>query len=361
MSSFFRIALIGAISLASQAGWAVDCGKYDGKFCNGKAFQYEGGFKPNAGEYGGFGGAANCTASKTPVVFLHGNADNATSWDSPTFQVPGYPKPPRSVYEEFKAAGYQDCELFGLSYLNEVERASEQLNYHEPARYEKIDKFIQAVKQYTGKDRVDIIGHSLGVSLGMATLTHYKNWPQVRRFVNIAGGLHGLDSCILAGFANPFVATCGSQNIFVPDTFGFYPDSASPGINAWTGTKDKKSLSKSPTHHPEVRFYTIYAGQNDQYMCSSDSNRATCGNSPLLEKAANVKAQINIGTGSKTPRGQWDWLSGSPTDAKGGDIDGVGHVHARNNSGSIMVHMLGSECSSQCAKNYKYGPVVYAK
>jgi pimeloyl-ACP methyl ester carboxylesterase len=224
-------ALVSGISLACSSAWAVDCGRYDGKFCNGQAFQYEGGFKPEAGEYGGFGGAANCTATKTPVVFLHGNADNATSWDAPPFPVPGYPKAPHSVYEAFKAAGYQDCELFGLSYLSALERATEQLNYHEPARYRKVDKFIEAVKQYTGKNQVDLVGHSLGVSLGMATLTYYNKWGQVRRFVNIAGGLRGLDSCIWAGFANPFVSTCGSANIFLPATFGFYPDAASPGIN----------------------------------------------------------------------------------------------------------------------------------
>lgn len=345
--------------LSSQTAMAVNCGKYDGKFCNGPAFQYQGGFKPNAGEYGGFGGAPNCKASKTPVIFVHGNADNATSWDSPTFQVPGFDKPPRSVYQEFKAAGYKDCELFGLTYLSPAERASEQLNYHEPARYEKLNKFIAAVKKYTGKAKVDIVGHSLGVSLSMATFTHFNNWTNARRFVNIAGGLHGLDSCIVAGFANPFVATCGSQNLFDPDTFGFYPDHASPGINPWTSSNDKKALTNSAVQHPEVTFYTIYAGEHDQYMCSSESNRKTCGASPLITQAPNVKAQINIGTGSVTPKVQWNWLAGSPGDAKGGDTDGVGHLHARNNSGSIIVPMLNSTCSSKCDKDYHYGPAVY--
>ncbi len=361
MPGFIRATLLSLLSLlfTSQAAWAVNCGSFDGKFCDGAAFQYAGGFNPNAGEYGGFGGAANCTASKTPVIFVHGNADNATSWDSPTAQVAGYAKAPYSMYQQFQVAGYSDCELFGLSYLSATERSSAQLNYHEAGKYEKLEKFIQAVKKYTGKTKVDIVSHSLGVSLSMATLTYYGDWGSVRRFVNIAGGLHGLDSCLWTGYGNPMAATCGSQNYFDSNIFGFYPDAALPGINPWTGTSSVKALSNSAIQNPAVSFYTIYAGTRDQIMCATVSNYATCGNSPLLATAGNVKAQVNIGAGSNTQQLNWDWSTGSPWNVKGGDTDGVGHFRSRNNSGSIVVKMLTTTCTTGCASTYAnvYGPV----
>jgi pimeloyl-ACP methyl ester carboxylesterase len=351
------LSLLLSMLFVSQAAFAVDCGFYDGKYCNGVAFQYGGGFNPNGGEYGGFGGAANCIATRTPVIFVHGNGDNATSWDSPPAQVPGYSIPPDSMYRAFKAAGYKDCELFGVSYLSATQRTGRQNNYHQSAMYDIVQKFIRAVKLHTGKSQVDIVSHSLGVSVSMATLTYYSDWGSVRRFVNIAGGLHGLDSCLWVGYANPLAATCGSQNVFDPNVFGFYPNSAYPGINPWTGTTATKALPRSAIQNPSVSFYTLYAGTHDQIMCATISNYATCGASPLLMAAANVKAQINVGTGSNTQQVNWDWTTGPPLDVKGGDTDGVGHLRARNNTGSIVVKMLSTTCTTGCASTYAaYGP-----
>ncbi len=351
------VSLLFGMLAFSPSAFAVSCGTYDGKFCNGVAFQYGGSFNPNVGEYGGFGGAASCTPTRTPVIFIHGNGDNATSWDSPPAQVPGYTKPPNSMYQEFKAAGYKDCELFGVSYLSPIQRAGEQNNYHQEQIYGIVEKFIRAVKLHTGKSQVDIVSHSLGVSVSMATLNYYGDWGSVRRFVNIAGGLHGLDSCLYIGYANALAPTCGSQNLFDPYIFGFYPDAAAPGINPWTGTTATKALPRSAIQNPAVSFYTLYAGTHDQIMCATVSNYATCGNSPLLMAATNVKTQINVGTGSNTQQINWDWTTGSPLNVKGGDTDGVGHIRARNNTGSIVTKMLTTTCTTGCASSYAaYGP-----
>ena len=106
--------LVGGLWLAGAAQ-ALTCGPTDGRICQGTASQYAGGFNPGVG-YGGFGGGS-CTASKTPVVFIHGNADSAISFDAPPGNVSGYATPARSVYAELKARGYNDCELFGVTYL----------------------------------------------------------------------------------------------------------------------------------------------------------------------------------------------------------------------------------------------------
>ncbi|WP_338849073.1 alpha/beta fold hydrolase [Massilia sp. W12] len=341
--------------LAAPLAQAVTCGTYNRFICTGPGFEYGGGFAPNAGEYGGFGGAAACTPSRTPVIFVHGNGDSANSWDAPPSQVPGYAKPPHSVYQQFKAAGYKDCELFGVTWLSSSERGTDYANYHQPAKYDILMRFINAVKKHTGKTKVDIIGHSMGVSLAIATMNYYSAWGNVRRFINVAGGINGLDSCIWTGYANPMVPTCGSQNVFNPWIFGFYPNIY--GNNPWTGTSWSGSLPNAAISNPGVNFYTVHAGLKDQFMCSTVSNRAICSKAPLLRSAPNLKAQLDIGAGSDTLAINWDWSTGSPWNQQGGDWDGVGHFHAKTNGGSIFVKMLSTTCTSGCAADYQYGPV----
>jgi pimeloyl-ACP methyl ester carboxylesterase len=345
---------LGGATFSSPAQ-AVTCGTYDGKVCSGTAYQYGGGFSPAAGEYGGFGGAYSCTITHTPVVFIHGNGDNATSWDTPTAQVPGYSKAPNSVYQQFKAAGYKDCELFGVTYLSSSERSTPQLNYHKESKYQIIQNFINKVKAYTGQSKVDLVTHSLGVSMAMAGLTYNNSWGSVRRFVNISGGLHGLDSCRWVGYANAYATTCGSQNWYDGYVFGMYPNDY--GLNPWTGTSAWYALSNSAVSNPGVSFYTIYAGQHDEIMCATVSNYATCGGSPKLASAANVKAQLMVGAGSNTQSLNWDWSTGSPWNVMGGDTDGVGHFRSRGNTGQIIVNMLNTACTGTgCASGYYYGP-----
>lgn len=208
-------------------------------FCKGTANQYAGGFNPGVG-YGGFGGGS-CTASKTPVIFIHGNGDSANSWAAPPGNVSGYTTPPRSVYAEMKARGYNDCELFGVTYLSdsELRTTTASLNYHQPAKYDIITKFIDAVKAYTGKSQVDIVTHSLGVTQTLAALKVNNRWSSVRKFVNIAGGLKGLNSCYYTGYANAMATTCGSRQHLQRQHLRLLPGRLVPGLyitNSWTGT-----------------------------------------------------------------------------------------------------------------------------
>src|SRR5882672_2609734 len=76
---------------------------------NGAANQFAGGFHPSNAPDGGFGG---------------GNCVNATFFARPTSN--GAP----TVYATLKAAGYNDCELFGITWLNPTEQANQPLNFH---------------------------------------------------------------------------------------------------------------------------------------------------------------------------------------------------------------------------------------
>ncbi len=366
----FRRAL-GALLLpvAALAGlWsmpaaALDCGSHNGFSCSGTASQYAGGFNPGVG-YGGFGGGS-CTATRTPVVFVHGNGDSAISFDMPPRPVNGYATPARSMYEELKAAGYNDCELFGVTYLSDEERANPQYNYHEPYTYNLLKAFIDKVKAYTGKSQVDIVSHSLGASMSLAMLRYHGYQGSVRRFVNIGGGIRGLQTCLYTGYQNPLAQTCNAEAYVWPYnhyTFGLYPSSGVTyyGYNRWTGS-GSGSLRTLPASWTAIRFYTITAGLYDQVHCFTTNGAGSCGSGALFNTRSNVIAQVDVGFGSSAYQYDWDWSDGSPYNAGGGDTSqGVGHFRSLSNTGLVVKAMLTTTCTTGCANGYAgvYGSAV---
>jgi hypothetical protein len=358
-ATFLMMTVAGAL-VAPNDAQALTCGTNDGWVCKGTQTQYAGGFSPGVG-YGGFGGGS-CTATKTPVIFIHGNGDNAISLDMPPGYVSGYGTPANSVYDELKARGYNDCEIFGVTYLSSSEQGSPQYNYHSSSKYSIIKTFIDKVKAYTGKTQVDIISHSMGVSMSLASLHYYGNWSSVRKFVNIAGGIRGLYSCYYTGYANAYATTCGSQNVYNSYTFGFFPEGWYYGVwitNNWTGTGTSKSLRQAPQYRTGVSFYTISAGYKDQIHCATASFWTGCDlGSKFSSTTSNVKSQINIGAGSNAAQADYDWADGMPYNAGGGDSSsGVGHFRAKTNAGAVIQRMLLTTCTGiDCASQYTTGP-----
>jgi pimeloyl-ACP methyl ester carboxylesterase len=342
---------------------ALDCGSNNGYTCTGTATQYAGGFNPGVGS-GGFGGGT-CTATRTPVVFVPGNGDSAISFDMPPASVAGYATPANSVYDELKARGYNDCELFGITYLDADERATPQYNYHEPAKYQIIKAFIDKVKAYTGRSQVDIVAHSMGSTMALAALRYYGYHASVRRFVNIGGGLRGLNTCYATGYQSTYAPTCNAEAYVWPYdfyTFGYYPSSgvAYYGYNRWTGS-GSDSLRAMPAMFSTIQYYTITAGAYDQVHCFTTSYSSGCGSGALFNAGSNVKAQVDIGFGSSTYAYDWDWSDGSPYNMGGGDTsNGVGHFRSKTNAGRIVYNMLATTCTTGCANGYVgvNGPAV---
>ncbi len=364
----FFMLLVAALVLGTHLSpnsdvQALECSEFTFPHCSGTDRQYGGNFDPGVG-YGGFGGG-ECVPIRTPVVFIHGNADKAINWDCPiTGSVGDFPASTRSVYRELKAQGYNDCELFGITYLSESERRFPQLNYHSPDKYQIIIAFIDAVKFYTGKSQVDIVAHSLGVSMAIAALTYYDTkgriaWGSVRKFVNIAGGIRGLNSCLYVGPANFFVSTCGSEYRYNPYIFGFYPDNILTFPNSWTGDDGPFSMRREPLMQTNADFYTIHAGEHDEIHCATLRGNSDCTKGALFVKNANVKAQLNVGTGSTAWKLDLDFEDWSPFVVRGGDADGIGHFKAKINTGKIIYEMLNSDCTgSDCRGTYTGGPVM---
>jgi pimeloyl-ACP methyl ester carboxylesterase len=362
-----RSFLLFAALVAGNAT-ALECGQFDFPFCQNaaaKPAQFAGGFNPGVG-FGGFGGG-DCRGriAHTPVVFVHGNGDSAIGWDSPALERAGKPARP-SVYRDFKSQGYNDCELFGVTYLDRDEQrlSGTSRNAHQPKKYEIVWRFIEAVKAYTGARQVDIVGHSLGVSMTLATLDYYADhgqdaWSSVRRFVNIAGGIRGLNACVPGVMT---ATTCEQEQSGAKDAFyqfGFYPDGSLPWLaNRWTAASGDHSLRLAARHHPGIAFYTIDAGNSDDIHCSQPYwqwlSGLDCKQGPLFAAAPNVRAQIDIGANPSSPPPSWTTKVASDV-AKlvPHDLGGIGHFGARDYAGPLVVRMLTTDCRGlDCARSY---------
>lgn len=336
-------------ALVSIAGCASDAG--EDSLTAGETFafaldhtgatdQFAGGFAPLSARNGGFGGG-NCTAERTPVIFVHGNGDEAKNWDAPS--ATGVP----SVYETFAGAGYNPCELFGITWLSKSERGTPQFNYHRPEKAAMLESFIGEVLDYTGQDQVDIVSHSLGVTAALHAIEGDAA-PLVRRFIAIAGGMRGLTACYSVGYANGLAPTCGSQNIFDSDIFGFYPDSLFVR-NARMGNGGFRDVPASS----DTIFYSLRAGTHDQILCSGAGFIAGCDDSALFDSHSNVGAQLDVGHGSNAASLDFEMSDWTVFNLAGGDSDGVGHFRAKKNTGQIQVNMLADACAgTDCCTGY---------
>ncbi len=171
---------------------------------------------------GSFGGRASSGQPLThdPVIFIHGNADKAlgtatgqTGWTA------------SRAY--FLQHGYTGAELYATTWgPADATLAAQQ--FHSRNNIMQLRHFVAAVLAYTGAAKVDIVAHSMGVTLARkVVLGGQGNDPtdggaytvgpaltgQVDAFVAIAGANLGLVACFMTG---PTTPTCDAQN-------GLYP------------------------------------------------------------------------------------------------------------------------------------------
>lgn len=173
----------------------------------------------------GFGAEAACIDN---VVLVHGNAGNPSDFNN--------------TYNALRARGWAASQIFRPSWGSKTCAACNDHAGSEEAPVE--NALIDAIaSSCTG--RIDVIGHSMGVTLAAREIDKFAIKPYVDSFVGIAGAYRGLWSCGTYPWNVP-TSTCGSQGLSI----------GSPLLSGIAGKK------------PGSRAYSIKSW-SDQIVCST--------------------------------------------------------------------------------------------
>ena len=211
------------------------------------------------GSYGGRAYAGQAVV-RHPVIFVHGNSDSALGTGSSAFTGM------RASIEFFKAQGYTSAELYATTW-GPANSAFSSQQYHSKAYLTRLRAFVTAVKAYTGATKVDIVAHSMGVTLMRKVIkggsgndaadggaynlgSALTSW--VDAFVGIAGANRGLTACYVSG---PTTPTCGSTN-------GFYPGYLIGGFGPYGVSAFLVDLA-STSHYEGSYVYTIWSSADE--------------------------------------------------------------------------------------------------
>ena len=151
-----------------------------------------------------------------PVIFLHGNNDTPFATACNPFGRM------QAFAQFFLDHGYRPSELWGLGYqgdqcdLAQDNTLRSGISHTTAAAVPILRQFVQAVLDFTGAKRVDIVAHSLGVTVAREWMLQDNAYSKVRALVAIEGPNHGIIDCS----PNP-------ANFFQQAGFGgFTPNSA---------------------------------------------------------------------------------------------------------------------------------------
>jgi triacylglycerol lipase len=211
------------------------------------------------GSYGGRTYAGQPVVNQ-PVIFIHGNSDSALGTGSSL--ATGW----TSSINYFLSQGYTSAELYATTWGPASAALSSQ-QYHSKDNLTRLRAFVLAVKAYTGATKVDIVTHSMGVTLARkvikggaasdslaggsynlgASLT-----TSVDTFVGIAGANRGLTTCYMTG---PTTPTCGSTN-------GLYPGYLVGGFGPYGVSSFLVDLAGA-SHYEGSYVYTIWSSVDE--------------------------------------------------------------------------------------------------
>ena len=225
---------------------------------------------------GGFGGVRRgAVLHHTPVIFVHGNQADAQNWLDVMLQFQNN-------------AHYTMQEMYALSYNGMGNYYGGSPAQHSPTSLDQayitqnssvlangghgsadddeipqLCRFVEAVQWYTGSAKVDIVGHSLGVTITRRFLQLYPTLARdVVAVVGIAGANHGTTVC--RGL----------------DTSYYGCNEIAPG-SAWLAALD--GVGGSLESPPPAAWMTVYDGMGVDPFFAHPSDH----DSPMLQGADN--------------------------------------------------------------------------
>ena len=140
-------------------------------------------------------------ACKDAVVLVHGNTADPSSWDN--------------TYSELLSRGYSSDEIFRPNWGS---KSCAGCNDHYGSEETPVREAIQAALAKSCTGNIDVIGHSMGVTLAGQQITKLGVSSQVETFVGIAGAVRGLWTCGTYPF-NVWSSTCGAYGLSVSSPF----------------------------------------------------------------------------------------------------------------------------------------------
>lgn len=131
------------------------------------------------------------------AVLVHGNSGHPDDFDN--------------TYVELRARGYTDAQIFRPDWGSKTCPAC---NDHSGSEETPVANALNAAIAASCTGKIDVIGHSMGVTLAAREIVKLGLASKVDTFVGIAGAYRGLLSCGVYPFNVP-TSTCGAQGLSV--------------------------------------------------------------------------------------------------------------------------------------------------
>lgn len=131
------------------------------------------------------------------VVLVHGNTGSPSQWNN--------------TVSTLKGRGYLDSQLFLPNWGSKTNAGA---NDHGSANTAPVKSSLQAAAAGSCTGKIDVIGHSMGVTLAMKAINELGYAGKVNSFIGVAGAQHGLNSCGVYPF-NVYSATCGANGLSI--------------------------------------------------------------------------------------------------------------------------------------------------
>ncbi len=135
------------------------------------------------------------------VVLVHGNA--------------GSPSDFNNTYNELLSRGYSASQIYRPSWGSKTCAAC---NDHYGSEETPVATALTQARTSSCTGKIDVIGHSMGVTLAAREIGVLGISSSVQTFVGIAGAVRGLWSCGTYPF-NVFTSTCGAWGLSVGNPF----------------------------------------------------------------------------------------------------------------------------------------------
>ena len=135
------------------------------------------------------------------VVLVHGNSGEPSDWDN--------------TYSLLRNNGYQASQIYRPNWGSKTCAAC---NNHSGTEEVPVRDAIAAAINNSCTGKIDVIGHSMGVTLAAKIIIEEGNVGNIDAFVGIAGAYRGLWTCGAYPF-NVATSTCGVNGLSVSSPF----------------------------------------------------------------------------------------------------------------------------------------------